>query len=200
MKIKDARFVISAAQPSQFPNDGRPEVAFAGRSNVGKSTLLNTLLKKPGLAKTSKTPGKTQLINFFDVNGKFYFVDLPGYGFAKVSAATKRRWHKLITEYIAQREPLTLIVMLVDARHKPTRQDHEMIDLLAEAEVPALIAATKIDKLKPSQRNRALGKLREELELDDDASIIGSSSISKDGLRELWTAIDECLGLRSPHA
>lgn len=197
MKIKDARFVISGAQPHQFPGDGRPEIAFAGRSNVGKSTLLNTLLKKPGLAKTSKTPGKTQLINFFDVNGKFYFVDLPGYGYAKVSQAMKRRWQTLVTQYISEREPLVLIVMLVDARHKPTKQDHEMIDLLAEAEVPALIAATKFDKVKPSQRQRAIARLRDELELDDDAVIVGSSSISKDGLRELWTAIDECLGLRT---
>jgi GTP-binding protein len=197
MKIKDARFVISAADPSQFPTDGRPEIAFAGRSNVGKSTLLNTLLHKPGLAKTSKTPGKTQLINFFDVNSRVYFVDLPGYGFARVSSAMKRRWRMLITHYISEREPLCLTVLLLDARHTPTRQDHEMIDLLAESEVPTLIAATKIDKVKPSQRGKALRQIREALELDDDALIVGSSSISKDGLRELWTAIDECLGLRT---
>ncbi len=196
MRVKSARFVISAAQPHQFPKDGRPEIAFAGRSNAGKSTLLNTLLKKPGLAKTSKTPGKTQLINFFDLNGAYYFVDLPGYGYAKVGQAIKRRWQTLITQYIAEREPLFLAVLLVDARHTPTSQDHDMIDLLATAEVPALIVATKMDKVKPSQRHQAIVRLRKELELDDDAVIVGSSSISKDGLRELWSAIDECLGLR----
>ncbi len=196
MRVKSARFVISAAQPHQFPKDGRPEIAFAGRSNAGKSTLLNTLLKKPGLAKTSKTPGKTQLINFFDLNGAFYFVDLPGYGYAKVAQSIKRRWQTLITQYIAEREPLFLTVLLLDARHTPTTQDHEMIDLLAEAEVPALIVATKMDKVKPSQRQQAIARLRKELELDQDAIIVGSSSISKDGLRELWAAIDECLGLR----
>jgi len=197
MRVKTARFVISAAQAHQFPKDGRPEIAFAGRSNAGKSTLLNTLLKKPGLAKTSKTPGKTQLINFFDLNGAYYFVDLPGYGYAKVAKTIKRRWQTLITRYVAEREPLFLTVLLVDARHTPTSQDHEMIDLLAEAEIPALIVATKIDKVKPSQRQQALARLRKELELDDAAIIVGSSSISKDGLRELWTAIDECLGLRN---
>lgn len=196
MRVKSAHFVISAAQPHQFPKDGRPEIAFAGRSNAGKSTLLNTLLKKPGLAKTSKTPGKTQLINFFDLNGAYYFVDLPGYGYAKVGQAIKRRWQTLITQYIAEREPLFLAVLLVDARHTPTAQDHDMIDLLATAEVPALIVATKMDKVKPSQRHQAIVRLRKELELDDEAVIVGSSSISKDGLRELWTAIDECLGLR----
>ncbi len=197
MRVQSARFVISAAQPHQFPKDGRPEIAFAGRSNAGKSTLLNTLLKKPGLAKTSKTPGKTQLINFFDLNGKFYFVDLPGYGYAKVAKTIKRRWQTLITRYVAEREPLFLTVLLVDARHTPTKQDHEMIDLLAEAEIPALIVATKIDKVKSSQRQQALARIRKELELDEDAIIVGSSSISKDGLRELWAAIDECLGLRN---
>jgi GTP-binding protein len=197
MRVKTARFVISAAQAHQFPGDGRPEIAFAGRSNAGKSTLLNTLLKKPGLAKTSKTPGKTQLINFFDLNGQFYFVDLPGYGYAKVGKAIKRRWQSLITRYMAEREPLALTVLLVDARHTPTQQDHEMIDLLAEAEVPTLVVATKIDKVRPAQRQKALKRLRGELELDDEAIIVGSSSISKDGLRELWTAIDECLGLRT---
>lgn len=196
MRVKSARFVISAAQPHQFPKDGRPEIAFAGRSNAGKSTLLNTLLKKPGLAKTSKTPGKTQLINFFDLNGAYYFVDLPGYGYAKVGQAIKRRWQTLITQYIAEREPLFLAVLLVDARHTPTAQDHDMIDLLATAEVPALIVATKMDKVKPSQRHQAIVRLRKELDLDDEAVIVGSSSISKDGLRELWSAIDECLGLR----
>lgn len=197
MRVKTARFVISAAQPHQFPGDGRPEIAFAGRSNAGKSTLLNTLLKKPGLAKTSKTPGKTQLINFFDLNGQFYFVDLPGYGYAKVAKSIKRRWQTLITKYVAEREPLYLTVLLMDARHTPTKQDHEMIDLLADAEIPALIVATKIDKVKPSQRRQTIARLRKELDLDDDAVIVGSSSLSKDGLRELWTAIDECLGLRT---
>ena len=196
MRVKSARFVISAAQPHQFPKDGRPEIAFAGRSNAGKSTLLNTLLKKPGLAKTSKTPGKTQLINFFDLNGAYYFVDLPGYGYAKVGQATKRRWQTLITQYVSEREPLSLAVLLVDARHTPTALDHEMVDLLATAEVPALIVATKMDKVKPSQRHQAIVRIRKELDLDDDAVIVGSSSISKDGLRELWSAIDECLGLR----
>ncbi len=193
MKVTSVKFVTSAAERSQYVKDGRPEFAFVGRSNVGKSTMLNVLLNKKGLAKTSKTPGKTRLVNFFDVNDHFYFVDLPGYGFAKVSKGMKRAWQKVITGYLADREPLRLVFHLIDSRHNPTADDHDVLDILDEAQVPTLIVATKVDKLRPSQRQAAVAKLRRSLDLDSDALIIPFSSITKHGIRDLWHVVDDCL-------
>ncbi len=193
MKVEWAKFVISAARSVQFPDDGRPEVAFAGRSNVGKSTLLNILLKKKGLAKTSGTPGKTRLVNFFDINGAVYFVDLPGYGYARVSSKMRGRWADSITSYLTDRAPLRLVCHLLDARHKPTRQDFEMLDLLEHAQIPTLVVATKFDKVKPSQRKRAVRELYGHLDFDDDALLVPYSSVTKDGLVDLWHAIDDAL-------
>ena len=193
MKVQTAKFVKSALKREEYPRDRRPEVAFVGRSNVGKSTLLNTLLGRQGLAKTSGTPGKTQTINFFDVNGSIYFVDLPGYGYAKVPKQLKAQWNRVMVEYVQDREPLCMVAALVDARHEPTAQDHEMLAILDEAEVPTLVVATKIDKLKRSQRKTNLERIRRSLDLDDDALVLPFSGVSKEGLRELWDVIDDCL-------
>jgi len=190
MRIRTAEYVKSAILPEHFPRDGRPEIAFAGRSNVGKSTLLNVLLNKNNLAKTSKRPGKTQMINFFDVNGNIYFVDLPGYGFAKVSKALREEWGRAITDYLATRNTLRIVAHLIDIRHKPSQNDHELLDLLEEAKVPTVLVATKIDKLGAAERLRYLDALAEELDFDDDVPIIPFSAISKEGLRELWNTID----------
>lgn len=194
MKVRYADFVTSAVRPDQYPRQGRPEIAFVGRSNVGKSTLLNILLNRRGLAKTSKKPGKTRLINFFDVNGEVYFVDLPGYGFAKVSKKERMSWERSITEYITGREQLRLVMHLVDARHKPNDADRALLDMLDEARVPALIVATKADKLRARDRKPALKQIRDELELDEDALIVFYSAESKEGLRDLWEVVDDCLG------
>ena len=191
MKVKTAQFVTSAMRPEQCPNDGRPEFAFVGRSNVGKSTLLNNLLGRKGLAKTSARPGKTQTINFFDVNGRIYFVDLPGYGYAKVPKTVKAQWGRTMTGYLANRAPLRLVVHLVDARHKPTEKDLDMLALLDQAEVPTLIAATKIDKLKRSQRNQSLTLIRNTLQLDNDALILPVSGVTSEGIQQLWSIIDD---------
>ncbi|MBN2311254.1 MAG: YihA family ribosome biogenesis GTP-binding protein [Candidatus Hydrogenedentes bacterium] len=193
MKIVSARFVTSAASRGQYPDDGRPEVAFAGRSNVGKSSLLNVLLNRKGLAKTSKTPGKTRLVNFFDVNGAAYFVDLPGYGFAKVSKAMQAEWARVITSYLAGRAPLRLVCHLIDSRHEPTPRDHELLDLLDTAQVPTLIVATKVDKLRASQLAAVPKQIRKHLGLDNDALVVPYSSITRHGLRDLWDVIDEAL-------
>ena len=193
MKVQTAKFVKSALKREEYPRDRRPEVAFVGRSNVGKSTLLNTLLGRQGLAKTSGTPGKTQTINFFDVNGSIYFVDLPGYGYAKVPKQLKAQWNRVMVEYVQDREPLCMVAALVDARHEPTAQDHEMLAILDEAEVPTLVVATKIDKLKRSQRKTNLERIRRSLDLDDDALVLPFSGVSKEGLRELRDVIDDCL-------
>lgn len=193
MKITSATFVSSVMDPEQYPNDRRPEFAFVGRSNVGKSSLMNALLGRNGLAKTSGTPGKTQTINFFDVNGRFYFVDLPGYGFAKVPLHVKNHWGRVMIAYLRDRPPLRLVAQLVDGRRKPTENDLEMLELLDEAEVATLIVATKMDKLKRSQRRRNLDTIRHTLELDDDALIIPFSTVSGEGRRELWAVIEDSL-------
>lgn len=194
MKVTAAEFVKSALLPEDYPKDGRPECAFVGRSNVGKSTLLNILLNRRGLAKTSKRPGKTQTVNFFDVNGRYYFVDLPGYGFAKVARELQEEWGRALTAYLSDRKPLRLVVMLLDARHTPTQKDEELLDLLETAEVPTLLVATKADKLKASEKEQSLKTIRRRLDLADDTAIIPFSSITKEGLRDLWRVVDDCLG------
>lgn len=189
MRVNSVQFVVSALDPRQYPRDRRPEIAFVGRSNVGKSSLLNTLLGRKGLAKTSSTPGKTQTLNFFDVNERFYFVDLPGYGFAKAPKSMKDAWNQVLAEYLRTRDTLRLVVSLVDARHKPSALDVEMLHLLEEAEVPTLVVATKIDKLKRSQRNPAFKAIRETLDLHDDMLVLPFSSETKEGVKELWQVI-----------
>lgn len=191
MKVTYSAFVKSALQPGHYPRDGRPEVAFVGRSNVGKSTLLNVLLNRKGLAKTSKTPGKTQTVNFFDINGKVYFVDLPGYGYAKVSKALQQTWARILTDYLVGRPPLRLIAQLVDARHEPGANDHHLLDLVEQAQVPTVIVATKMDKVKASDRPKVADRIRAHLGVGEDALIIPFSSITKMGLRELWDVIDK---------
>ncbi len=192
MQIDSTKFVLSALDPAHYPRDRRPEFAFVGRSNVGKSTLLNTLLGRKGLAKTSGTPGKTQTINFFDVNEKVYFVDLPGYGFAKVPKAMKDTWNRVMVEYLSEREHLRMVCVLVDARHKPSPLDSDMLEILAEAEVPTLIVATKIDKLKRSQRQRSLNLISETLGIEREF-IVPFSGVTCDGLKDLWRVIDDQL-------
>ena len=193
MKVQHAEYLKSGMKPEDYPKDGRPEIAFVGRSNVGKSSLLNTLLGRKGLAKTSGTPGKTQTVNFFDVNHNWYAVDLPGYGFAKVPIKLKEQWNRVMMAYLRERAPLKLVVALVDARHKPSVHDHFMLELLEEAEKPTLIVATKWDKLKQSEQKKQLAMLREELELDEDAVILPFSSMNGRGVRELWRILDEVL-------
>lgn len=193
MKVTQADFVKSALRPADFPRDGRPEIAFVGRSNVGKSSLLNALLGRKGLAKTSATPGKTQTLNFFSVNNKYYFVDLPGYGFAKVPTKVKSEWSRALLDYLATRHELRLVVALVDSRHKPSTLDEEMLELLEEAERPVLIVATKVDKLKQAERAQVSNVVREGLDLDEDVEIVPVSVETKAGLKNLWEILDQFL-------
>ena len=190
MKVISATYLKSAMRPDQFPRDRRPEVAFAGRSNVGKSSLLNKLLNRRGLAKTSGTPGKTQTINFFDVNSRLYFVDLPGYGYAKVPKALKAKWRRVMTNYLVRREPLRLVVHLLDVRHPPTDNDLDMLALLDEAQKPTLIVATKMDKLKRGQRAPHLRQMRQALDLDEDALVVPFSAVTGEGARPVWDVIE----------
>lgn len=191
MSGQQVEFVKSVYQLEHCPKGELPEIAFVGRSNVGKSSLLNCLWSKKGLAKTSSRPGKTQSLNYFLYNKSCYFVDLPGYGFAKVPLQMKKDWNRVMYTYLAEHPNLSMVVQLVDSRHKPTDKDLDMLSILDEAQVPTLIVATKIDKLKRSERKKNLKRIQTEMGLDDDAVIIPFSSENGEGRKELWAYIND---------
>ena len=184
MKIHSAEFILSAASPWQFPVPSLPEIAFAGRSNVGKSTLINSLLNRKKMVKTSSTPGKTQLINFFKINNEFYFVDLPGYGFAKVPESVRKKWRSLIEAYLQERETLRNVVLIVDCRHNPTAQDRQLKEWLDYYQRPVLIVASKIDKIKRGQVQKQLKQIKQDLSLDKTPLM--HSSLEKGRREEIW--------------
>lgn len=190
MKIASADFVKSAFDASHLVTDGLPEIAFLGRSNVGKSSLLNSLLLRKGLARTSRTPGRTQSINYFLVNSALYFVDLPGYGYAKVPKAMRQEWGKLAGDYLETRAELALCVQLVDSRHKPSELDIELFDWLVENQRPHIVVATKADKLSANKLNQSLKLIKETLGADD---ILAYSSETGKGRDKLWARISEAL-------
>jgi GTP-binding protein len=189
LRVLRAEFVGSAAGPEGYPKAGLPEVALAGRSNVGKSTLINALLNRKGLAKTSGTPGKTRLINFYDVNGRFHLVDLPGYGFARVPAGEKAAWRGRIEGYLTGREHLRLVVVLVDIRHPPAATDRQMIEWLTHHKVPLLVVATKRDKLGRGAAMQAAAALQKNL----GAPVLAVSARRREGLVDLWRAVETAL-------
>ncbi len=192
MRIQTAEFVTSAGGTDQFPGGGRPEVAFAGRSNVGKSSLINRLLGRRALARTSSTPGRTRTINFYAVNAAFLFVDLPGYGYAKVSRAVQEGWWALVESYLADRIPLRGVVHLTDARHPPTEQDRELQAFLAAVRVPCVHALTKGDKVPRALRGAALRTAREALGPAASEAIVFSAETGE-GAADLWRAIEAML-------
>ncbi|MBI2952362.1 YihA family ribosome biogenesis GTP-binding protein [bacterium] len=193
MKILTAEFVLSAARRDQLPRDRLPEVAFAGRSNVGKSSLLNALLRRKRLAQTSSTPGKTRLLNCYRINDAFYFVDLPGYGYARVPVAERRAWGQIVEDYVTHRQTLRGIVHLLDARHDPTRQDAEMMAWLLSLQIPFLPVATKSDKLSGSQLQRQLKEVHASLSSAGNLSVLPCSARTGAGLPELWRWIEGIL-------
>ena len=184
MKIHSAEFLLSASTTRQFPSATLPEIAFAGRSNVGKSTLINSLLNRKKLVKTSATPGKTQLINFFKINDQFYFVDLPGYGYAKVPESVRRKWQNLVEAYLSERETLRNVVLIIDCRHNPTVQDRQLLEWLEYYQRPSLIVASKIDKLKRGQVQKHLQKIKHDLSIETVP--LGHSSMQYGRREEIW--------------
>lgn len=190
MKITSAKFIKSAFAKEHWVADKKPEISFLGRSNVGKSSLLNSLLKVKGLARTSNTPGRTQSINFFLVNEAFYFADLPGYGYAKVSKAMRQDWGVMAQEYLAERPQLVLSIQLVDARHAPTELDLQLQEWLVYHEKPRLVVATKSDKLSRNQLHKNLQVIRKAMPL---SKVIAYSSSKGEGREEIWHEIDEKL-------
>lgn len=175
----------------QLPTDQLPEVAIVGRSNVGKSSLINRLANRKNLAKSSSTPGKTRTINFYCFNRSWYLVDLPGYGFAKVSRSEKAGWGKMIEKYLSGRKTLRGVILLVDIRHSPSVDDRTMKDWLEHHQIPFMVVATKADKLSRSARQKNLAMIRRELQLPMEQPPLGFSAVSGEGLEELLQALQE---------
>jgi len=195
MRIQEVTFVGSFGYPSALPRERRPEVALFGRSNVGKSSLINTLLGRRGVARISKTPGKTRSANFFMINDRFFLVDMPGYGYARASKAETARWTKIFGQYVADRRRNNALVQLIDARHEPTAADVENTARLRATARPLCIVFNKADKVKRSDLDRRIGGGLAKLDAPDDAAVIAFSSVTGAGKRELWAWIAEVLSL-----
>lgn len=193
LNLHNAAFVRSAAAARDFPRDGLPQVVFAGRSNVGKSSVINRLLNRKNIAKVGSAPGKTTHINYFLIDGKLYLVDLPGYGYAKVSQAEKARWGKLIESWFADTSLMTLGVSVVDARHKPTADDVTMAECFKATGKPFVVVANKLDKLKRSEIEGNLALIRQTLDLPDGVKVIPFSAEKGDGRQMLLDGILACL-------
>lgn len=194
MNLHNAEFVISAASHGDFPRDGLPQIAFAGKSNVGKSSVINKLLLRKNFARVGEAPGKTTHINFFRIDNRAYFVDLPGYGYAKVPQKEKERWANLIEGYFSSEKLITLGIQIVDARHKPTALDVTMADWFLQMGCPFVVVANKLDKLKKSEIQGNLQTIRDALGLPEDCLVIPFSAEKGDGRDELLGAILKACG------
>ncbi|MEX0380385.1 ribosome biogenesis GTP-binding protein YihA/YsxC [Leuconostoc sp. MS02] len=191
MDVHNVDMVMSAVSAAQYPTDGKPEIALVGRSNVGKSSLTNTLIQRKNFARTSSQPGKTQTLNFYNVEDKLYFVDVPGYGYAKVSKKQREEFGRMIEEYITSRKQLRGIVSLVDARHEPTEDDVSMYEWLHYYNIPILIVATKSDKISKSKFNKYASNIKQTLGFDeDDSEFQFFSSETKYGKDQVWEWIE----------
>ncbi len=192
MKISSAEFIKSATRPGNYPPDQLPEIAFSGRSNVGKSSLINVLVNRKNLVRTSSTPGRTQLINFFNINNQFTLVDLPGYGYAKVPLAVKKAWGPMIRTYLEVRESLSGVIFIFDIRRVPREEDIRMLDWLEEFGVPTIPVITKVDKINRSQRQRQIEAIVAETGLPRDAFTLFSAT-TREGCEEIWERIEVAL-------
>ena len=191
MNVHSAEIVISAVSPAQYPDTQLPEIALAGRSNVGKSSFINTLINRKNLARTSSKPGKTQTLNFYLIEDALHFVDVPGYGYAKVSKTERAKWGEMIETYLTSREQLRAVISLVDLRHKPTEEDIQMYQFLKYYEIPVIVVATKADKIPRGKWNRHESIVKKALDFDNNDDFILFSSETKLGKDAAWAAIEK---------
>lgn len=191
MEVHNVELTISAVHPEQYPQGNLPEIALAGRSNVGKSSLINTLINRKKLARTSSQPGKTQTLNFYNVEHQLNFVDVPGYGYARASKQDREKWGAMIEEYFAQRQQLAGVISLVDSRHAPTQLDQQMIDFIHYYQFPLLVVGTKIDKIPRSRRNQSESVIRKTLQLTADDQLVLFSAVDRTGKDDVWRWIEQ---------
>lgn len=194
MVIKNVSLETVCGITSALPDNTLPEIAFAGKSNVGKSSLINAVMNRKSLARTSAQPGKTQTINFYNVNGAFYLVDLPGYGYAKVSEEVKAKWGKMVERYLRRSRQLKAVFLLIDIRHEPSANDRQMYDWIISQGYHPIIIATKLDKLKRSQVPSAVKAVREGLKAGRETVILPFSALTKQGREEIYEVIDALIG------
>ncbi|MYV16537.1 ribosome biogenesis GTP-binding protein YihA/YsxC [Furfurilactobacillus milii] len=195
MEVHDVELTISAVAPKQYPKGSLPEVALAGRSNVGKSSLINTLINRKAYARTSSQPGKTQTLNFYNVESTVYFVDVPGYGFAKVSKTAREKFGQMIETYLSTRDRLRGVILLVDARHDPSDDDISMHEWLSYYNIPMLVVATKSDKIARGKWNQAESRIRKGLNMAPEDDYIQFSAETKQGKDAVWNWIEQQAGL-----
>lgn len=193
MVIKNVNLETVCGITSKLPDNKLMEIAFAGKSNVGKSSLINGLMNRKSLAKTSSTPGKTQTINYYNINGELYFVDLPGYGYANANVEVKAKWGKLIEDYLYRSKMLKTVFLLIDIRHAPSENDRIMYDWIVDRGHKPVIIATKLDKIKRSQINKQVKLICDTLDVEDDTIVIPYSALSKQGREEIYELIDKLM-------
>lgn len=190
MNVNHADIVISAVQPEQYPKTNLPEIALAGRSNVGKSSFINTLVNRKNLARTSGKPGKTQTLNFYIIEDCLHFVDVPGYGYAKVSKTERAKWGQMIETYLTEREQLRAVVSLIDMRHAPSAEDVQMYEFLKYYNIPVIVVATKCDKIPRGKWNKHESMIKKKLDFDPSDDFIIFSSETKEGKDKAWKVIE----------
>lgn len=193
MKVTSAEIVISAVSQKQFPEDKLPEIALAGRSNVGKSSFINKMIQRRSLARTSSKPGKTQTLNFYKINDQFYFVDVPGYGYAKVSKQEQNKWGVMMEEYFESREPLQAVILITDIRHRPTNDDIQMYEYLKYFHLPVIIIATKLDKVPNSKRSKYFKRTVEAMNPEPNDHIFPFSAQTGEGKEQIWNLLKNYL-------
>src|SRR5699024_1991449 len=193
MKITSAEFIVSAVNTQQYPDDRLPEIALAGRSNVGKSSFINRMIQRKGLAKTSSKPGKTRTINFYKINESFYFADVPGYGYAQVSKKERDEWGPMMEEYFQLRESLLAVVLFGDIRHTTTNHDVLMYDFFKHFDLPAIVVATKVDKIKRGKRPKHIKKIVHKLRVEREDAVIPFSAETGEGKEKVWSTLKSFL-------
>lgn len=190
INFNNINLIISAVKKAQYPDTGLTEVALSGRSNVGKSTFINSMIGRKNMARTSQQPGKTQTLNFYNIDEQLIFVDVPGYGYANVSKVQREKFGKMIEEYITQRENLKLVIQLVDLRHQPTEDDVLMYNYLKHFDIPTLVICTKEDKIAKGKVQKHIKRIKDKLELESGDNIISYSSIKNSKQQEIWNFIE----------